>query len=1575
MFDTPDNDSPYVTGSISDPATAPLSGYLPTNTFTQFSESVPASTVLLDDGSYLLAYQVAANISGGFFSSVVGPGPVAIGSPGGVPSSFMIFNATEASPGSAQYQLFGMGVNNFPTVVAVDAVDGRIMVTDELLAQFAPGSWLILLAYGLTPGSTFNGVSEIDQLYTYDPAGPEMTIPSFTVSNPVAANGSVIFLPLAGQAESFTLINAPAWTTQNTEFQLILDTASQIDLSALAGTVLIDNQFIGTGWRSVISVQVVNGVVDVPPTVLQQFQSHSGFVTLSALSAVPGAIAQVSAEIQLPVTTVEEGFYVQHFSAEGQALAEAVRIDNTDTALVELFAGDEGSDFALSRSAEGSLVASWLSDTDGNGEADTIYVRQLDSAGQPLGDAFALTGVAPGALSGLDDDGAMPPVAGLADGGYALAFGQSVETLSFFIQGVTPSGNATFFPAAGQLTSFQLVQFTPSANLTATLRGENNIGAPVVVQVALVDGGFVVTDAMRAQFAPDSHLVVMVGGLVAGTPYMAFVETQDSFVYDASSTLSTVTRSGTAGNAAGGNPDVATTSLTGQVVSFQLNAITPNAAEVQNYYLILGSTRPLDLTGLTVAGPANNFVNGAYNTTIVVSPVGGVIEVPASLLAQVPDDGLRAALGISGLISGSAFTIGITVRHPSEILQPGVFTQQFDALGNAVGLPERIDDPDAGLGSSMPPSDEPRITIAPDGDGWRVSWLADTNSDGDADTIVSRGFDSAGNPLGASATLDLDSWSFLAEQTAAGSEISTSEDLGLVALGNGGFALMVQSDAPTSFSGFTVQSSGGPVFISAPAGRLARVTIEGVTEASPGSLHYYLIGSDPNGAGVVIEVVPSSNGQIVVTDDLLASFSPDSELVVLVEGTQAGSAVGGTLATEDVWNFAPGGTTTTFQRSATADSNQIGFVTPLLGEATAFQVVNAVAGGPNPVSYFLSVRSAVPTGLPGEGFDFQSQLYINFIPVTPSSGTITVPPVVLAAGEAQHASVVLVAIGLETGSLFTVEATVRLPVTTIDEGLFVQLFDAAGNPDGAPIQVDTGFPALEGLETALASIKPDGSGGFLVSWKADTDGDGNPETFVIRHFDAEGNPLGEATAISDVPDRIYDENVAVTIYTAGIFADPDQGDALTFSADGLPNGLAIDLLTGVISGAARQSGLFTVEVTATDSGGLSASSSFTLLVLDDGNANQAPVTSDQPEAFVGQEDLQLAGTLLTGSDPDGDPLTFIVGSASNGSVTIDAESGEFVFTPDADYAGPASFTYRVSDGSLESDLKTVTLTLAAVNDAPSAIALTDPLATTPENGGLVKVADIAVSDDGLGANLLSLSGADAARFTIIGSALYFNGGGDFEGQNAFDVTVSVSDPAFPGTVLLAPFHLALSDIAEAKAYNGAQQADQFAVNPASIDNWTIQGKAGNDQLTGGAGLDQLFGGAGRDILSGGDGADRLNGGTGRDLLSGGEGDDRFVFERPGDSSPGSNADHITDFELGDLIDLSLIDASSRTAGDQAFDWIGLGAFTGSAGQLRYQVIDGNTHLYGDTNGDRNADFEIVLDQVTGLPPPGDFLIG
>jgi len=80
------------------------------------------------------------------------------------------------------------------------------------------------------------------------------------------------------------------------------------------------------------------------------------------------------------------------------------------------------------------------------------------------------------------------------------------------------------------------------------------------------------------------------------------------------------------------------------------------------------------------------------------------------------------------------------------------------------------------------------------------------------------------------------------------------------------------------------------------------------------------------------------------------------------------------------------------------------------------------------------------------------------------------------------------------------------------------------------------------------------------------------------------------------------------------------------------------------------------------------------------------------------------------------------------------------------------------------------------NDAPS-VALSNKTTSLPENTSTVKVADITITDDGFGDNVLSLSGADASLFEITGDALYIKVGSalDFETNPSLDVTVNVDD--------------------------------------------------------------------------------------------------------------------------------------------------------------------------------------------------------
>lgn len=151
----------------------------------------------------------------------------------------------------------------------------------------------------------------------------------------------------------------------------------------------------------------------------------------------------------------------------------------------------------------------------------------------------------------------------------------------------------------------------------------------------------------------------------------------------------------------------------------------------------------------------------------------------------------------------------------------------------------------------------------------------------------------------------------------------------------------------------------------------------------------------------------------------------------------------------------------------------------------------------------------------------------------------------------------------------------------------------------------------------------------------------------------------------------------------------------------------------------------------------------------------------------------------------------------------------------------------------------------------------------------------------------------------------------------------------------------------------------------------IDGGDGNDQIFGNAGEDTLLGGAGDDQVRGGDGNDILDGGAGRDVHEGGLGADTFRLASASDTGTTfATADLIIDFDRlqGDRIDLSQVDANVNSEGDQAFSFIGNGAFSGTAGELRVVESGALQYVYGDTNGDAVADFQITVQATTQLLP-------
>ena len=139
-----------------------------------------------------------------------------------------------------------------------------------------------------------------------------------------------------------------------------------------------------------------------------------------------------------------------------------------------------------------------------------------------------------------------------------------------------------------------------------------------------------------------------------------------------------------------------------------------------------------------------------------------------------------------------------------------------------------------------------------------------------------------------------------------------------------------------------------------------------------------------------------------------------------------------------------------------------------------------------------------------------------------------------------------------------------------------------------------------------------------------------------------------------------------------------------------------------------------------------------------------------------------------------------------------------------------------------------TLTLTDVNEAPTALAFQNSVTSLPEGSSTPRrVADLVVIDDALGSYTFSLSGADAARFEVIGNELRIKAGVtlDFETQPTYAVTVSADDSGLEPDVSNV-FTLNLTNVNEAPTLT-SPLADQTTFDNLGF-NFTVPGNTFTD---------------------------------------------------------------------------------------------------------------------------------------------------
>ena len=364
-------------------------------------------------------------------------------------------------------------------------------------------------------------------------------------------------------------------------------------------------------------------------------------------------------------------------------------------------------------------------------------------------------------------------------------------------------------------------------------------------------------------------------------------------------------------------------------------------------------------------------------------------------------------------------------------------------------------------------------------------------------------------------------------------------------------------------------------------------------------------------------------------------------------------------------------------------------------------------------------------------------------------------------------------------------------------------------------------------------------GGFVYAPEANFSGEVS-FTYRATNNIGEGN---EATvtlsiaAVNDLPVAVndafsVDEDQPLAVTTSVVANDTDvEGSTLTptlasqplhgtvtFNADGTFNYQA----------EANYNGIDGFSYLVNDGADNSEVATVTIMVNP---VNDAPLAANDEYSMNEDETLTVdaAGVLANDSDIDGNTLTpTVVAQPQHGTVTLNAD-GSFTYTPAADFSGVDGFSYQVNDGTTNSDVASVTINVAPINDPP--VAVNDEYTTAEDTELLVDIPGVILNDvDPDSATLTATMVSSPQHGTVeLGSdgKLHYVPAADFNGVDGFSYTVSdgefTSDVASV-TITVTPVNDA--PVSQADSYETAEDTvltvtDSVLGNDSDLDSSSL----------------------------------------------------------------------------------------------------------------------------------------------------------
>ncbi len=319
--------------------------------------------------------------------------------------------------------------------------------------------------------------------------------------------------------------------------------------------------------------------------------------------------------------------------------------------------------------------------------------------------------------------------------------------------------------------------------------------------------------------------------------------------------------------------------------------------------------------------------------------------------------------------------------------------------------------------------------------------------------------------------------------------------------------------------------------------------------------------------------------------------------------------------------------------------------------------------------------------------------------------------------------------------------------------IYSTYFGGGGNDVGFAVAVDN-FGRVFVTGTTTSNNFPVTAGAF------DTTFNGSSDAFLIKLTNQPPDASSDETTT--------DEDNAVTLNVLGNDVDPD-GDPLLVSdvTQGSNGSVTINAdNTLTYSPSPNFNGSDAITYTVTDAFGNTDTANVMVTINP---VNDAPVATDGTADSNEDSSVQIN---FVATDVDNSDLVFSVVSGPGNGTLGPVSGSSIVYTPNANFNGTDSFTFQASDGTAESNIATISISVSPINDPPDAV---DDVASTVEDNEVT--INVTSNDTDVDVDVLTITGVSQAQhgsvaITNNATAVSYTPTENFFGTDSFTYNIS-----------------------------------------------------------------------------------------------------------------------------------------------------------------------------------------------------------